>query len=106
MSVIYLKQNDTAPSLVVTMKDADDNVVDLSQASGVVFNITNSADPSIAYSRSAAITDAPNGIVQYDYDAEDSSIVGHYKCEFVVTFNDGRIMTFPNDGYIELIVLQ
>lgn len=95
----YVKQNDTAPSIRATLKDGDDDAIDLTGAS-VRFHMRSIGGTSAKVDSAATIVTAASGIVQYDWVAADTDTVGTYQAEFEVTYSDTRIETFPNNGYI------
>lgn len=95
----YVKQNDTAPSIRATLKDGDDDAIDLTGAS-VRFHMRSIGGTSAKVDSAATVVTASSGIVQYDWVAADTDTVGTYQAEFEVTYSDTRIETFPNNGYI------
>jgi len=50
----------------------------------------------------AVVSDGENGTAYYAWNAEDTANAGSFKAEFEVTYTDGSIETFPNDGYITI----
>jgi len=97
----YIKQNDTSPSMVATLQDADGDVIVLTGAS-VRFHMRTIGSTNATVDAAAVIVDETNGIVRYDWDAADTDTVGSYQAEFEVTYADASIETFPNDGYIRV----
>ena len=55
---------------------------------------------------SASIVTPAAGTVQYDWDAADTDTIGSYQAEFEVTYVDGTIETFPNDGYVRVEIIR
>jgi len=98
----YIKQNDTAPALRATLKDGDENVVDLTDAS-VRFHM-KAIDGSTVKTDDVAsiVTPATDGVVQYNWIADDTDTVGSFHAEFEVTYSDTTVETFPNNGYIRV----
>jgi hypothetical protein len=96
----YIKRNDTSPSIKYQL----DPKADLTGAS-VVFNMRGSSGPPIV-SRAAAtvVGNAADGVVSYAWAAVNTAKSGLYRGEFEVTYADGRIETFPNNGYIQVLV--
>jgi len=78
------------------LKDAALSPIDLTGASVKLH--MKSVDNTLKINASMTITDAINGIVQYDWQAGDTDTVGTYFVEFQVTYSDGAIETFPNNG--------
>lgn len=91
-----IKQNDTSPSLRATLKDASLTAIDLTGAS-VQFHM-KAIDGTLKVNAAMDITDAFNGVVQYDWQSGDTDTVGAYYVEFEVTYADASIETFPNNG--------
>jgi hypothetical protein len=44
--------------------------------------------------------------VEYQPIPEDMETKGKFKQEWEVVFNDGKILTFPNDGYNTVNILE
>jgi hypothetical protein len=45
-------------------------------------------------------------IVSYDWLPGDTDNSGEHKAEFKVTYADGRIETFPNNGFIHIPIIR
>ena len=97
----YVKQNDTSPSMLATLQDANGNAVGVVGAS-VRFHMRAIGSTNATVDAAAVIVDAANGIVRYDWDAADTATVGSYQAEFEVTYADASVETFPNDGFIRV----
>lgn len=97
----YVKQNDTSPSMLATLQDANGDAVTVTGAS-VRFHMRAIGSTNVTVDAAAVIVDAANGIVRYDWGAADTDTVGSYQAEFEVTYADGSIETFPNDGFIKV----
>jgi hypothetical protein len=105
---ISIKAHDTKGKFVDTLK-IDGEPVDLS-GSTVSWLIKKAP---IAWKRPAVITypddqadDTKRGAVEYQPIPEDVETKGKFKQEWEVVFNDGKILTFPNDGYNNLNILE
>lgn len=101
----YIKQNDTSPSMLATLKDANNAVIDLTAAS-VRFHMRKISSSAVVVDNAATIVTADEGLVRYDWLADDTDTVGSYQAEFEVTYADSTIETFPNDGYIRVEVIS
>ena len=99
----YIKQNDTAPILLVTLKDGDGAVVDLTAATAV-FKMRAVGQTTVKTSAAAIIHSADGGQVRYEWAAADTDTIGSFEAEFQITFNDGKIETFPNADFIRITV--
>ena len=97
----FVKQNDTSPTLDATLKDADDAAVDLTGAS-VRFHMRKVGKGTAVVDGAATITGALTGQVRYAWSGSDTASIGTYNGEFEVTYSDGTIETFPNNGFISI----
>lgn len=98
----YVKQNDTAPSIRATLKDGDDAVIDLTDATVRFHMRTIGGTTAKIDSAVSIVSPATDGVVQYDWIAADTDTIGSFQAEFEVTYSNGRIETFPNSGYIRV----
>tara|TARA_R110002126_G_scaffold256212_1_gene399252 strand:+ start:1395 stop:1715 length:321 start_codon:yes stop_codon:yes gene_type:complete len=99
-----IKQNDTSPSLQATLKDAQLVPVDITAATVKLH--MKSLDGVVKINETMTITDALNGVVQYDWQAGDTDTVGTYYVEFQVTYADASVETFPNNGNLVVSVVR
>jgi hypothetical protein len=95
MSDFYLKKGDLLPILSVEVKDYSGSVIDLSGCT-VAFNYRLRSGEDIT-TRVAVVEDAAAGVVQYEWESDDTATEGVYVGEFVVTFSSGKQLTFPQD---------
>lgn len=91
-----IKQNDTSPSLQVSLKDASLQPILLTSAN-VRFHM-KSVDGTLKIDAPMTITSAVTGTCRYDWQAGDTDTVGTYYVEFEVTYADASVETFPNNG--------
>ena len=101
----YIKQNDTSPSMLATLQDANDTAIDLTSAS-VRFHLRPISSSTVKVDAPVTIVTADEGIVRYDWLAADTDTIGSYQAEFEVTYADASIETFPNDGYIRVEIIS
>jgi Rib/alpha/Esp surface antigen-like repeat protein len=97
----HIKQNDTVPSIRAELQNGSGDAVDLINAT-VRFHMRAIGSTTATIDADASVVNEPQGIVQYDWVAEDTATIGSYQAEFEVTYPDGTIETFPNDGYIRV----
>lgn len=91
-----IKQNDTSPSLQVTLKDSSLAVIDLTGAT-VRFHM-KSVDGTLKIDALMTVTNVSGGVCQYNWQVGDTDTVGTYYVEFEVTYADASVETFPNNG--------
>ena len=102
--VFHIKQNDTSPSLEVFLQDDKGRIVSTTGGT-VVFHMRLLSDLSSKISDgSVVIVNGAAGHVRYAFAAADTDTSGTYQGEFEVTFSNGKIETFPNDGYIKIVI--
>ncbi len=100
----WIKSGDTRPWLRAVLSDAN-GVVDLSTAT-VNFFMRSVKQPSTTVSGVATVVDGPAGVIEYEWVAGDTDVPGDYHAEFEVTFADATVATFPNTGYLEVLVMR
>ena len=107
VSAFYIKADDTAPSLRAVLED-EDGVVDLTGAT-VAFVMRGRADSDgnvpalVKVDAAGVVVDAANGVVRYDWAAEDTDTPGTFDFEFKVTI-DGVTASYPSRGYNTVVV--
>lgn len=100
----HIKQNDTRPVLEIFLRDDKDRAVDITGAT-VVFHMRDSADNSaVVSSGSVTVVSAVNGRVSYSWASANTATAMVAQGEFQVTFVSGDVETFPNDGYIKIVI--
>lgn len=100
----YIKQNDTSPSILAELKDANNTPVNLTAATAKIF--VKSVDGTLKVDEDMQIINASLGVVRYDWQVGDTDTVGTYSVEFQVTYTDNAVETFPNTGSIALVVTK
>lgn len=102
-----IKQNDTAPALEGICRDGFGSPVDLTAAT-VVFNMRLAPAGAVKVSAGAmgAVGSAVLGRQKYSWLAADTDTAGTYEGEIQATFADGRIRTFPPDGYFTIEIVD
>ena len=91
-----MKRGDTAPNLRAQLVRGG-VPVDLTGAT-VKFCL-------LGTKRDCTIINATNGEVEYSWQVGDTESTGTLQAEFEVTYSDGKIETFPNDDFIQIVVL-
>lgn len=98
-----IKQNDTLPSLLRQMVDANGVPINLSDAASVKFIMSTPSGGAVV-NAAAVIVDRVGGWVRYDWSVVDTATVGPYRGEFQATMNDGAVLTAPTSDYIKIRV--
>jgi len=98
-----IKQGDTSPSLAARLVTADNQSANLAGAT-VVFHFRKTRGVASVVSAAAVVVDPATGQVRYDWTESDTAASGNFEGEFEVTYADGSIETFPNEGYIDILV--
>ena len=100
----YIKQNDTRPELDVFLRDDKDRTINVTGAT-VKFNMRNASDNTVKVNLGSVTTVSRTaGRVKYSFSSADTDTSGNFDGEFQVTFVGGQVETFPNDGYIKVII--
>lgn len=103
-NVFVIKQNDTLPVLKMQLLDSSNNPINLDLC-GIVFIMANYKG-EVVLTKQAEIVDINAGIVQVNWDANDTANVGDYLCEIKVSMPDGNRITIPTDEYIYVMVIE
>lgn len=100
----FIKQNDDTPTLDVALQDDRGRPTDIASAT-IVFHMRNAADDTVKINGgTVTILSATRGEVRYSWSAANTDTAGNFEAEFQVTFSGGGVETFPNDGYITVII--
>ncbi len=88
----YIKRGDTSPALRYVLEPA-------------VSLVGATAQFQMRLRGGATIIDAPcdileGAVVEYGWAAADTTDAGLYEGEFRITYADGAIETFPNNGFL------
>lgn len=101
----YIKQNDTQPAFQAVLQDGAGDPINLDGAT-VRFHMRAIGSNTAKVDAAASVISALSGIVRYSWDAADTDRIGSYQAEFEVTYSDSTIETFPNDGYVRVVILD
>ena len=100
----YIKANDTASFITRDLKDAFGAPVNFTGAA-VVFSMRVKPAGAMKVTRQdGVIVTAGTGRVRYEWLAANTDTADEYEGEFQVTYANGKIQTFPNDGHIPIVV--
>jgi hypothetical protein len=99
---VIIKRGDTRNCIKAVLKDASGTPVDLTDCS-VSFHMAPLNRPAVI-SRAAHIENAATGEIWLVWAPGETDIAGIFRAEFEVVYQDGRRETFPNNGYISLLI--
>lgn len=100
----YIKQNYTAPTIEAVLTDSNGRVKSMADASTVKFHMKSEQGTILVEDGVGSVKNALKGIVAYQWQSGDTSNTGIHNAEFQIEYNNGQIETFPNTGYIRVIV--
>ena len=99
MTTVYIKQGNTAPVLKYKL----DPEVNISGAA-IEFHMNNQNDGVVIIDAAGAIEQNNPGIVSYTFTPTNTQNFGTFDGEFKVVFAGGKIITYPNKGYIKVVM--
>lgn len=103
----YIKVGNTAPDLQVELLDDDGDPINISGYSSIKFSMRNQKSGTVIVDDAAATEISTNpGIIKYEWEAVDTATAGVYEGEFKVVLISGQIITFPNNGYILILISE
>jgi hypothetical protein len=102
----YIKQNDTASFLTRDLKDAFGAPVNVTGAAIKFSMRVKPAGTMKVTTQDGVIVNAGIGRIRYEWNSSDgdTNTADEYEGEFQVTYANGKIQTFPNDGHIPIVV--
>ena len=100
----YIKQNDTAPSLEAALSDSNGRAKSMANAAAIRFHMKDENNNPLVTAGLGTIVNPTKGIVAYEWQSGDTSNTGIHSAEFEIEYNNGQIETFPNTGYIKVII--
>ncbi len=99
-----IKRGDTARSVSDNLS-MNGVPIDLTGASVVLVLSVLSIEAKTTFRRTASITDASNGGVEYQFINEDVRNSGMLSMEWEITFADGSVLKVPDSQYILIRVV-
>ena len=100
----YIKQNDTASFITRDLKDAFGAPVNVTGAAVKFSMRVKPAGTVKVDDQDAVIVTAGTGRVRYEWTAANTNTADEYEGEFQVTYANGKIQTFPNDGHLPIVI--
>ena len=101
-TTFYIKQNDTAPIIQGAAKTRAGEAIDVTGAT-VRFHM-NVQGGANKVDGAGAVVNGAGGVMKYEWAPGDTDTIGTFDAEFEVTYSDGKIESFPNDGHITIVV--
>jgi len=110
VKIFQMKQNDTLPALQVNVKARGclDSVVsfNLSGVTACTFSMADNCGNLKISSSDVLISNYSAGTIQYNWIEGDTDTAGKFLAEFELFFSDGKKMTVPTIGAIEVNILK
>jgi hypothetical protein len=104
--VLNVKRGDTAPYFRARCLDGTDPV-DLSTATQVRFLMSAFGGANvITASMTVEDQEGNPGWVRRNWQPTDLATGGYYHAEVEVTWNDGKVQTFPAEGYVAVNIID
>lgn len=107
-----IKTGDTASAVYATLEDANGDAVNISGAA-VMFKMGPLSGGTLVVARAGTVAqvgagtvDGSKGNVVFNWGTSDLSTADWYRAEWEVTFSNGAIETFPNDGFMLVAVTE
>ena len=100
----YIKQNATASFIPRDLKDAFGAPGNVPGATVVFSMRVKPAGTVKVAAQGCTIVTAGTGRVRYEWLAANTDTADEYEGEFHVTYANGKIQTFPNDGHIPIVI--
>lgn len=106
-TVTKIKRGDTGPKFRATLRDANGDAINLAGATAAFYMRDIGGQRLVKVNGGAmTILDAAAGRVEYPWAAGDTDTAGLFDAEVQVTFGDGEVQTFPNDGPHRVEVIE
>lgn len=105
-----IKRNDTLPVLRLCIFDKSNLTTqisfDLTGATACTFSMTDRYGNYKVAGASASIISSSGGTIQYDWSSADTNEAGRYRGEFQLHYNNGKKLTIPQQGFINIEVTK
>ena len=94
-----IKAGDTSPALLYSLVPVTTSLLGAS----VEFRMRRAGGPTVVQAPAVIVSTSPP-VVRYDWQPGDTAAAGLCQAEFVVTYADGSVGTFPNLEFIPVSV--
>lgn len=98
---VRMKVGDTLPMLQQTLRN--DQGIPLNLAGGTVKLRMREPGQALKVNASAAVLDAPNGVVRYQWVSGDLDTAGLFDAEWAVTYGTD-VETLPANGFVKVLI--
>lgn len=102
MADIQLVQGDTAPDLEATLRNVDDDPMDLTEADSVRFQMRRVDSKAYAIDADATIVTPASGAVRYVLQQGDLAQWGDFYAQWEIHWSDGTIQTTTPPNTVEV----
>lgn len=102
---ITLKQGDTFPPVDITVLNPDGLPLSLPTGTLVRFHM-GTLRTGAAFLGVGEVLDAAAGRISYQWQPGDTDTPGGFLAEFQLTLPDGRVLTVPNNDWIEVEIVK
>lgn len=103
-----VKRNDLLPAIELCLFDKSPLTTkipfDLTGATACTFSMTDKNGNYTIAGAPAAIVNSSGGTIQYEWQEGDTIKEGRYKGEFQIVYNDGRKMSVPLFGFLNITI--
>ena len=104
-----IKRGDTRPLLIAQIVDANGpmNLTDATVTLRFWPSSCCSLPPAASVKTGVCTVGSPlRGVILYEWQTADTADAGIYEMEFAVEYLDGARFTAPNDGNLELVIVD
>ncbi len=101
-----LKLGDTRPELAISIIDEETSAPLSLVGATAKFTMREDGGAIKVNEAIATVYDAVNGKVKYTWQAADVDTVGTYLAEFEITLSGGGLVTFPQNSYIKVRIME
>jgi hypothetical protein len=94
-------QNDTAPAIEAQLVDSAGTPISLLNVTDVTF-ILSDTNKLAVLRQTAEILSSQTAIVRYRWKTGDTDVAGRYLGQWVLTYDDDSVESFPNASYMSV----
>ena len=98
VEAIHVKQNDCLYDLPLQCQDADGNGESIAGYATIKLMVYQTGESSckLETTENISVTDETTGKISYEVQDGDFDEAGSYRVEIEVTFDSGKVLTYPN----------